>query len=108
MAADQSVIAWGPTCQNGELGFGEGDKKSSAKPKKVDSLEASEGAAFKVAQVACGVAHSVLLCEYDAAVVDKLPEWSPAPPAAAAAGGGKAAGKRKAEPKPPAGKKTKK
>ena len=34
-AADDSVIAWGSTCLSGELGFGLGGKKSSARPDKV-------------------------------------------------------------------------
>jgi len=70
-AADSSVISWGSACLSGELGFGEGGKKSSARPDKVSALE---GAA--VAQIACGVANSLLLVERSAAV-DALPEWAP-------------------------------
>jgi hypothetical protein len=39
VSADSSVIAWGAACASGELGFGEGGKKSSARPDKVNSLE---------------------------------------------------------------------
>lgn len=100
VAADDAVISWGPTCLNGELGFGDGDKKSSAKPKKVDSLDG-----LVVAQVACGAAHTLILAEHDAKIVDKLPEWTPAP---AQVPSGGSDGKRKADAKPPAAKKPKK
>lgn len=108
--ADDAVISWGPACLSGELGFGEGGKKSSAKPAKVDSLDG-----VKVAQVACSIATSFLLVARDS-VVDALPEFTPAEfPADAvddgdeedAAGAGKG-GKRKAAAAPAKGKKGKK
>jgi len=71
VSADSSVIAWGPNCQCGELGYGEGEKKSSARPKKCDDLEK-----LKVAQIACGMAHTIILAEEDE-VTKKLPEWVP-------------------------------
>ena len=71
--ADKSVISWGTGTTNGELGFGVGGKKSSANPAKVETLEG-----LKVAQLACGNALSVVLAEAEAAIVDKLPEWTPA------------------------------
>lgn len=40
VAADQSVISWGPSPSYGELGYGENDpQKSSTKPKLIDALE---------------------------------------------------------------------
>ena len=99
--ADDAVIAWGSACTSGELGLGDGGKKSSSAPTKVDSLDG-----FKVAQVACGIANTVLLVE-GGAKVDALPEYEPpskgpAAPAGASEegasnGGGKAKGKRPAE-----------
>jgi hypothetical protein len=101
---DDAVIAWGSGCCSGELGFGEGGKKSSASPAKVDSLDT-----VSVAQVACGVANTILLVE-SGDVVKALPEFVPMEPppgegeSSADAGPqkgapkGKAAGKRPAEP----------
>jgi len=72
VAADSSVISWGPQCSCGELGYGEGEKKSSSRPKKCDDLEK-----MVVAQVACGLAHTVMLVDADDPVVAGLPEWTP-------------------------------
>ena len=103
--ADSSVIAWGSGVQSGELGLGE--KKSSANPAKVEALEG-----VGVCQVACGLAHTVLLVEAGTAV-DALPEFVPTMAegeptgaeeeaeegsAAPKKGKGKAAAKRAAEP----------
>ena len=71
VSADDSVISWGVGTTSGELGFGVNGAKSSARPKKVDSLES-----VKVTQVACGYAHTLLLAEAQA-VTDKFPEWKP-------------------------------
>jgi len=73
VSADSSVIGWGSGCSSGELGFGVGGPKSSARPKKIDSLEG-----LKVAQVACGMAHSMLLAEDEPSILGELPEWTPA------------------------------
>jgi len=97
--ADDAVISWGSGCQCGELGLT--GKKSSAAPAKVETLDG-----VSVAQVACGVANTLLLVESSAAV-EALPAWTPvevegADPveeeaAAAKPGKGKAAAKRTAE-----------
>ena len=81
----------------GELGQGEGGKKSSARPVKVDSLEG-----VKVAQVACGPANTVLLVDGTNKVVGDLGEWTPAhapiaEESAPAAGKGKGGAKRKSD-----------
>jgi hypothetical protein len=39
VAADSSTITWGSGCTNGELGYGDNGKKSSANPDKVMALE---------------------------------------------------------------------
>ena len=100
VSADDSLIAFGSGCAQGELGFGEGDKKSSAAPKKVDSLEGT-----KVAQVACGIAHTLLLADGASPAVAALPEWVPKQEAfpAAAADEGKGKGKGAADSKKRAG-----
>uniref|UniRef100_A0A7S3X5A4 Regulator of chromosome condensation n=1 Tax=Emiliania huxleyi TaxID=2903 RepID=A0A7S3X5A4_EMIHU len=91
VGADSSVISWGPACSCGELGYGELGPKSSARPKKVDLLEGAH-----VAQVACGLAHTLLLAATDSAITDALPEWKPVQGAASgpsdAAGGAAAKG----------------
>lgn len=100
--ADSSTISWGSSAICGELGFGVGGKKSSARPDKVNSLEGEV-----VAQVRCGLANTLMLVERSP-TVDALPEWTPPEDAtkAPAEPNGKASGKRKAEP-PAAAKKGK-
>ena len=81
LSADDSVIAWGHGTASGELGFGAGAKKSAARAEKVETLEK-----LRVAQVACGYAHTVLLADGDSDVVKRLPAWTPAPAKEAEAG----------------------
>ncbi|RZC66598.1 hypothetical protein C5167_010302 [Papaver somniferum] len=57
VGADQSCISWGHS-QNGELGYGPKGPKSSANPKKVDSLEG-----MHVMSVACGSAYSMVIVD---------------------------------------------
>lgn len=94
--ADSSLITWGSACLSGELGYGEGDKKSSSRPKKVDIMEGA-----KVAQIACGLANTLLLVELDPEV-EKLPAWEPPAPDFTAkpepAAKGAVGGKRKGPP----------
>ena len=67
--ADDAVISWGSGCQCGELGLQ--GKKSSAAPAKVSDLDGAS-----IAQVACGVAHTLLLVE-DGPSVAALPVFQP-------------------------------
>ena len=72
VAADSSLISWGPSPSYGALGYGEPDEKngvpkSSTKPRKVDDLEGQS-----VCSVAAGYAHTVLVIPDDAA--SSLPE----------------------------------
>lgn len=55
--ADDSIIGFG-TSQHGELGFGATGPKSSANPKKIDSLEG-----MHAISVACGVGHSLIVVD---------------------------------------------
>ncbi|XP_064120130.1 protein RCC2 homolog [Macrobrachium nipponense] len=72
VAADESVIAWGPSPTYGELGLGE-NVKSSTQPKEVKSLEGAH-----VYQVTCGMGHTMLLVrdetEKDKEILSKLKE----------------------------------
>lgn len=55
--ADDSIIGFG-TSQYGELGFGASGPKSSANPKKIDSLEG-----MHAISVACGLGHSLIVVD---------------------------------------------
>ncbi|XP_078445975.1 regulator of chromosome condensation (RCC1) family protein [Wolffia australiana] len=57
VGADDSCISWG-SAQNGELGYGPNDQKSSANPKKVDLLEG-----MRVTSVACGTGLSLIVVD---------------------------------------------
>ncbi|KAM7257154.1 hypothetical protein ACFE04_012895 [Oxalis oulophora] len=57
VGADSSCISWG-LAQNGELGYGPNGQKSSAAPKKVDSLEG-----MHVMGVACGFGVSMVIVD---------------------------------------------
>ncbi|MCL7048079.1 hypothetical protein MKW94_029797 [Papaver nudicaule] len=57
VGADESCISWGHS-ENGELGYGPIGPKSSANPKKVDSLEG-----MHVLSVACGSAYSMVVVD---------------------------------------------
>ncbi|XP_047496830.1 protein RCC2-like [Penaeus chinensis] len=72
VAADESVIAWGPSPTYGELGLGE-NVKSSTQPKEVKSLEGAH-----VSQVACGMGHTIMVVrdetDKDKEILEKLKE----------------------------------
>ncbi len=91
---EQSVITWGQAMY-GELGYGEGGKKSSAMPDKCMALEG-----VKCYQVAMGQAHSLFLVDSEDEKVKNAPvydakEIDDTAPIAAAAADAKG-GKRKA------------
>lgn len=99
VAADKSVITWGQAT-NGELGYGEGGKKSSANPDKCLALEG-----VHTQQVAGGNGFNLFLCEPTHPKVTSAPLFATTAPAVEAgpAGGddgagtsGAAGGKRKA------------
>lgn len=71
-AAESSLISWGFSPTYGELGYGEGNPKSSAKPKAVDSLEGQH-----VSSVAVGMSFTIMLLkDTDSDAVAKLPVLS--------------------------------
>jgi hypothetical protein len=90
VAAESSSISWGSGASFGELGYGAEGPKSSAKAKKIDTLEGA-----KVGAVACGLAHTLWLAE--APTVAALPVFAPLPDASAAAPAAKGKGKREAD-----------
>ncbi|KAK3912807.1 Protein RCC2-like protein [Frankliniella fusca] len=55
VAADDSVIAWGPSPTSGELGLGE-IRKSSTTPLEVKSLDG-----MYIEQVTCGISHTLFI-----------------------------------------------
>lgn len=87
VAADRSVITWGPSPAYGELGYGDAGPKSSTQPKLVDDLEGA-----LVHAVAAGYACTVLIAdmadEKSAAKVKALAELVVAEVAADGGGGG--------------------
>ncbi|BFZ23016.1 hypothetical protein BsWGS_26055 [Bradybaena similaris] len=76
VAADESVVSWGPSPCFGELGYGEGGIKSSTVPKEVKPLEG-----IYVHSVTCGFSHTLLIArndtEDDQKNLDKLPVYKP-------------------------------
>ncbi|EFJ10497.1 hypothetical protein SELMODRAFT_128036 [Selaginella moellendorffii] len=70
VAAETSCISWG-TAFSGELGYGPSGPKSSANPKKIDSLEG-----MHVISVACGLAHSMMIVSRSKDGAERLEEVS--------------------------------
>jgi len=77
LAADDSVVSWGPSPTYGELGYGlkKGGQKSSSNPKIVEPLEG-----VYIKQVACGLGHTLYIArdeESDRPLLDKIPVYDP-------------------------------
>lgn len=78
VAADDSVVSWGPSPTYGELGYGlkKGGQKSSTNPKIVDPLEG-----IFIERVACGCGHSMFIARDDQLgdreKLDRLPVYDP-------------------------------
>lgn len=72
VAADESVIAWGPSPTYGELGLGE-NQKSKTVPMEVKALDGAH-----VNMVTCGMGHTLYICrdteEEDKKILGKLKE----------------------------------
>lgn len=93
VAADDSLITWGPSPTWGELGYGKSGPKSSTKANKVDSLEG--GGEF--VKVAMGGSHSLVVFNpKDPKFLSKLPVLNQPELGGAGASAGGAAKKRKA------------
>ncbi|KAG0291231.1 hypothetical protein BGZ98_003085, partial [Dissophora globulifera] len=64
------TIAWGQGAVHSELGYGEGEPRSSTKPDKVRPLEGLE-----MLDVSCGLGQSLLLCKPGQEKLQDLPKW---------------------------------
>lgn len=60
VAADESLISWGPSPTFGELGYGESSAKSSTKPKLIDAMEG-----LHVHEVSVGFSFTLMLVRCD-------------------------------------------
>jgi len=74
IAADESVVSWGPSPTFGELGYGEHKPKSSSYAQEVRPLDG-----IYVHKVTCGYGHTLMIArcdsEEDKAKIDKLPDY---------------------------------
>ncbi|XP_002737524.1 protein RCC2-like [Saccoglossus kowalevskii] len=75
IAADDSVISWGPSPTYGELGYGDHGAKSSTQPKEIKLLDG-----INIHSVACGYGHTLMIArndsDEDTNSINKLPEFS--------------------------------
>ena len=71
---DHTIVTWGPSPTYGELGYGDGNPKSSTKPKEVDSLR---GAKVRPGCVAAGYASTFVLVDNDDPESKKVLEAAP-------------------------------
>ncbi|XP_033107649.1 protein RCC2-like isoform X2 [Anneissia japonica] len=78
IAADESLISWGPSPTYGELGYGENGPRSSTCAKEVKTVEG-----IFIHSVACGYGHTVMLARDDETEekekIQKLPVFTPTP-----------------------------
>ncbi|CAH1774062.1 unnamed protein product [Owenia fusiformis] len=76
VAADESLISWGPSPTYGELCYGENKPKSSTQAQEVKSINTTY-----ILQVACGYGHTLLLAradsEEDTKCLEKIPIFTP-------------------------------
>jgi alpha-tubulin suppressor-like RCC1 family protein len=71
---DHTIVTWGPSPTYGELGYGEGNPKSSTKPKEVDTLR---GIKVRPGCVAAGFASAFVLADVADVESKKVVEASP-------------------------------
>lgn len=76
VAADDSLVSWGPSPTYGELCYGDGRLKSSTRPEEVKCL----GGVY-IHKVACGYGHTLLIArddsDEDKEAISKLPVFDP-------------------------------
>ncbi|PIK55369.1 hypothetical protein BSL78_07739 [Apostichopus japonicus] len=79
IAADDSVISWGPSPTYGELGYGENASRSSTHAQKAKPLEGCH-----VYKVACGMGHTLMIArdvsEEDKVKLSHIPIFDPRQP----------------------------
>ncbi|KAG0246488.1 hypothetical protein BGX31_001764 [Mortierella sp. GBA43] len=68
--SEPSTIAWGQGAIHNELGYGEGEQRSSTKPDKVRPLEG-----LVMTGVSCGLGHTLLLCKPGQEKLQDIPKW---------------------------------
>lgn len=66
--AEKTTIAWGQGAQYGELGYGEGEPKSSTKPQKVEPLEGMD-----ILSVSGGASHTLFIAKSDDPKLPNIP-----------------------------------
>ncbi|KAF9582339.1 hypothetical protein BGW38_000324, partial [Lunasporangiospora selenospora] len=69
-AQEASTIAWGQGALHSELGYGEGEPRSSTKPDKVRPMEG-----LQMLKASSGMGHSLLLCKPGQEKLQDLPKW---------------------------------
>ncbi|KAF9359300.1 hypothetical protein BGX34_008449 [Mortierella sp. NVP85] len=69
-SSEPSTIAWGQGAIHSELGYGEGEPRSSTKPDKVRPLEG-----LIMMNVSCGLGHSLLLAKPGQEKLQDVPKW---------------------------------
>lgn len=67
---EPSTIAWGQGALHCELGYGEGEAKSSTKPDKVRPMEG-----LTMLSVSCGLGQTLMLCKPGQDKIQDLPKW---------------------------------
>ncbi|RWS29333.1 RCC2-like protein [Leptotrombidium deliense] len=72
VAADDSVISWGPSPTYGELGYGENKAKSSTTPQELKLLEG-----IYIHKISCGYGHTLMIADESKNndLIEKLPKW---------------------------------
>lgn len=74
VAADESLISWGPSPTYGELGYGENKNKSSTTPQEVKLLEG-----IHIMDVSCGMGHTLMIARNNSKeedeLINRLPQW---------------------------------
>ncbi|KAF9914136.1 hypothetical protein BX616_008900 [Lobosporangium transversale] len=69
-SSEPCTIAWGQNALHSELGYGEGEARSSTKPDKVRPLEG-----LTMLDVSCGLGHTLLLCKPGQEKLQDMPKW---------------------------------
>ncbi|KAI1316420.1 hypothetical protein EDD11_009983 [Mortierella claussenii] len=64
------TVAWGQNALHSELGYGEGEARSSTKPDKVRPLEG-----LTMLDISCGLGHTLLLCKPGQEKLQDMPKW---------------------------------
>lgn len=76
VAADESLVSWGPSPTYGELGYGEHKQKSSTVAQEVKTLEGAY-----IHTVSCGYGHALLIARNDTEAekeaINKIPLYTP-------------------------------